>query len=456
MGRLSLTRMRRDEAGFALIEVLVSALLLSIVAAGVFTAFDASTRATARERDRSRANALAEQDLERVRSLRIADLATLNQTRTVVLDGTTFTVVSRSQFLNENATTSTCSSGTGSRDYMQLSSTVTWPNMGTGQPVTAATLVSPPSGSLVPNSGSLLVSIVDSQSNGISGVTLSGGGAGSFSGTTGPTGCVLWRNLPAGTYSMTASGAASGMVDVNGNAPTPQTVSVVDQGTNTVTLQYDRPGSINNVTFQTRAYGTNSLVSSSADSLIVFNSGMSVAKALGTPGTPLSSYSVSNMFPFSSPYSIYAGTCTQNDPGPGPALASVTVPPGGSVSPAAPIQLPALHLTVHSGDTALLPGSAVSGAKVTIKDLGCSGLVRTYTTNASGQLPNPGLPYGTYEVCSQATIASIQRRNYVVTGVLPITKEQVPVQNTTAGTVRDIYLGTAASLITTGAGATCP
>ena len=80
MERLSLTRLRHDEGGFALIEVLISALLLAIVAAGVFTAFDATTRATARERYRARANALAEQDLERTRSLRIGDLATLNQT----------------------------------------------------------------------------------------------------------------------------------------------------------------------------------------------------------------------------------------------------------------------------------------------------------------------------------------------------------------------------------------
>jgi Tfp pilus assembly protein PilV len=456
MRRLNLTRMRRDEAGFALIEVLISALLLSIVAAGVFTAFDASTRATARERLRARANDLAEQDLERTRSLRIGDLSTLNQTRTVTLDGTNFTVVSRSQFLTETATTSTCASGTGSRDYLQLTSTVTWPNMGPDPAVTASTIVSPPSGSLVPNAGSLLVSVDNSQGNGISGVTLTGSGAGSFTGTTGPTGCVLWRNLPAGTYSMIASGAASGMVDPNGVPPASQTVSVVDQGTNTVTLVYDRPGAINNVTFQTRAYNTNALVGSSADSLIVFNSGMNVAKLVGTPGVPLSSYSVSNLFPFSSPYSVYAGTCNQNNPGSGPALANVTVPPGGGASPAGPIQLPALQLTVHSGDTALLPGSPVSGARVTVKDLGCGNLVRTFTTNSSGQLPNPGLPYGTYEVCAQATIASIQRRNYVVTGVLPITKEQVPVQNTSGGTVRDIYLGTAATLVTTGLGATCP
>ena len=100
----------------------------------------------------------------------------------------------------------------------------------------------------------------DADSNGITGITLTGSGAGSFSGTTGATGCVLWRNLPAGNYTMTAGGAATGMVDPDGNAPTAQTVSVVDQATNTVNLQYDQPGSIP-VTFTTRRQSDNALVS---------------------------------------------------------------------------------------------------------------------------------------------------------------------------------------------------
>jgi Tfp pilus assembly protein PilV len=457
MGRLSLTRVRNDEAGYVLIEVLISALLLAIVAAGVFTAFDASTRASARERNRARANSLAEQDLERTRSLRIGDLATLNQTRTVTLDGTPFTVVSRSQFLTETATTSTCASGTGSRDYLQLTSTVTWAAMGTTPPVTAATVVSPPSGSLVPNSGSLLVSIADSQGNGIPGVALSGTGAGTFNGSTGSTGCVLWRNLPAGTYSMTAGGAASGMVDVNGVAPTPQTVSVVDQGTNNVNLQYDRPGSINNITFQTRAYGTNSLVSSTTDSVVVFNSGMTVAKQFGTPGIQAPSYSASNLFPFTSPYSVYAGLCDQNNPGTGAALANVTVPPGGGQTPAAPLQLPALHLTVHDG-TSSAPGNAVSGATVRAEDMSCQNIPttafrRTLTTNASGQLANPGLPYSLYQVCAQATFGAATRHNYVRTSASGNPIENIPVQNPSAGTVRDIYLGSSATGILAGG---CP
>ena len=127
----NLTLIGRDQRGFALVEVLVSAVLLLMVSAGVYTAFAAGTRATAQERHRARANDLAEQELERVRSLRIADLTTLNRTSYMLEDGssasscpatstqTCYTISSPSQFLTETATTSTCASGTGSRDYLR-------------------------------------------------------------------------------------------------------------------------------------------------------------------------------------------------------------------------------------------------------------------------------------------------------------------------------------------------
>ena len=76
-----LTRIGRDEAGIAIIEVLVSALVLLIFSVGVFTVLTGSERATAQERHRAQANQLAEQELERVRSLRIVDLVVLNSTR---------------------------------------------------------------------------------------------------------------------------------------------------------------------------------------------------------------------------------------------------------------------------------------------------------------------------------------------------------------------------------------
>ena len=63
--------------------------------------------------------------------MRVADLSGLNQTRTTTLDGQTYTIRSQTTFGTETATTSTCASGTGSRDTLQVTSTVTWASIGT-------------------------------------------------------------------------------------------------------------------------------------------------------------------------------------------------------------------------------------------------------------------------------------------------------------------------------------
>lgn len=441
-----------------MIEVMVAAMVLLIASAGLYMSLTAGNRATAFERHRAKANDLAEQELERVRSLRVADLSTWNSTRRVMEDGTElssgascpatgqtcYTVSSNTQFLTETASTNTCASGTGSRDYLQLSVSVSWTGIGTHRPVTAGTVISPPNGSLVPNSGSLLVQIDDANSNGTSGVALTGSGPASFSGTTGATGCVLWRNLPAGNYSMTAGGAAAGMVDPDGIAPAPEPVSVVDQSTNTVNLQYDRPGSIQGINFKTRTYG-GSLVTSTADTAVLSQSGMTQVKVYGTPGgTRQTTFNTgTNLFPFASPYTVYGGSCTANDPTADPtatgAYGSATVPAGGSANLASPgyVQLPSLLVTLWSGTSSLLPGTPVSGGDVTVQEAGSPtgcGVTRTLTTNTNtnGQVPvagDVGLPYGTYNVCANNAAATDRR---VISSVAV---------HSTAGTSLDIYLG---------------
>jgi Tfp pilus assembly protein PilV len=427
-----LTRIGREETGIAIIEVLVSALVLLIFSIGVVTVLTGSSRATAQERHRTQANMLAEQELERVRSLRIADLVSLNSTRWVLDDGTQlasgcptsgpqalqtcYTITSQSQFQNEPAATSGCTAGTGSRDYLLLTVSVSWTGMGVLHPVRASTIASPPSGSVVPNSGTILVNVTDSRNVGIAGVVVNGSGAGTFSGTTGTTGCVLFRNVATGNYTMSVGGTASSMVDQNGNVPPNQTVSVVDQGTNTVNLQYDRPGSISNINFKTRDY-TNTLVTSSADSVIVGNTGMQTSKQFTPPGgvRATSITTTATLFPFTSPYAVYAGTCASDNPPAGPMLGNATVPVGGAGTLASPgyIQLPSLQVTVWSGSSAAAPGSRLSAAKVTARDTGCN-VTRTLTTstNTNGQVPvggDIGLPYGTYDVCASNSTATDKR-----------------------------------------------
>jgi hypothetical protein len=241
----------------------------------------------------------------------------------------------------------------------------------------------------VPNSGSLLASVKDSRSAGISGVSLTGSGAGSFSGTTAAGGCVLWRNLPQGTYTLTFGGAAAGMVDPDGNAPTGQTVSVVAGATNTVSYLFDDPGRIQNISFRTRDY-SNQLDVMTWDSVVVDQTGMTSARAFTGLRTAFFTTPMS-LFPFTSPYALYAGTCGDNNPGGGNGLGSATVPVGGSVT-GPTLQLPSLQVTLWSGSSSSSPGSRVSGGDVTVFDDNCN-VQRTLTTStARFQTTHPSPP----------------------------------------------------------------
>jgi Tfp pilus assembly protein PilV len=482
--RSLLKRLQTEQSGVTIIEVLVSGVVLVIASAGLYTALSAGNRATAQERHRVKANDLAEQELERVRSLRIGDLSSWSSTRAVLEDGTElpagstcssatqtcYTVTSSTQFLQEPAATSTCAAGTGSRDFLSLQVSVTWTGIGPLHPVTANTIISPPSGSLVPNSGSLLVLIADADNDPIPDVTVTGSGAGTFTGSTGSTGCVLWHNLPAGNYSMSLSGAVSGMVDPDGDAPpgispTPaQTVSVVDQGTNTISLQFDRPGGLT-AAFKTLNY-SGTLINSSADGISVKAPGMTTWKTFSSANSPSITTS-QTLFPFASPttYAAYAGRCAQNNPDPTGSganplsFANVTVPAAGTgTTPDNAIQLPSLRLTVQTGSSSSIPGAVVTGADVHVKDVNCS-VTRTLTTNSSGQLADtatgptdPGLPYGTaYTVCADANVSGTQRMNFarVFSSV-----DQFGLTDPTVGVAKTIYLtGTGA---TSGSGAQCP
>ena len=207
--------------------------------------------------------------------------------------------------------------------------------------------------------------------------------------------------------------------------------------TNTVALQYDQGGSIP-VTFKTRIGSSPTLVNSTADSVVVFNTGMTTPKTYGNPGgTRLSTVTATPVFPFTSPDTVYAGACSSNNPNPNSlpnppgaaAMASVTVPAGGSVP--AQVQLPALNLTVFSGISSLSPGSPVSNAHVIVNDTACS-VKRTYTTNSSGKLTDPGLPWSSssgYTVCVDK---SNQRKT--TSGVL--------VQDLVNGTTLNVFMGT--------------
>jgi prepilin-type N-terminal cleavage/methylation domain-containing protein len=438
----------KAEDGFTIIEVLVTAVIIAIVMGATYGALASAGRAGSEQRRHAESYAVAQKDQARMRSLRISQLNGLDEVTVVNEGGTEYEVHSTGEFVNDVTGTASCEEGTNSSDYIKITSTVTWPSIGNRPATVIQSLVAPPAGSLSEDTGALAVVVRDGAGNGLAGVPLTGSGAGSFSGQTGDTGCVLFTDLPVGNYTLTPSTAA-GVVDADGNPPGPIDTSVVGQSTNTLVLRYDTPGRIN-VDFRTRISG--SVQSTTADGVVVFNTGMTAPKPFAQIGSPVSSIDVGPLFPFSSPYAVYAGSCEANNPNPdeledppaAAALADVSVLPSQTAT--ATIQLPALDLTVRNGNSSS-PGAAISGATVKVADNGCqqggNPVTRTYTTNASGKLSNPGLPYGTYDVCASAFLSGSNRRNTI---------DDLAVETTDTDTVATIYLGSGSGRVT----GTCP
>ena len=399
----------RDE-GFALIEVVVSALIAAIVIGGVVSLLSATGRAAGEQRRRSQAYAVAQEDQARLRGTQVSALNRETETRSVAINGVSYTVETTSRFISDKTGATTCNGGSTSADYVRIGTSVTWASMHLGaKPVRLESIVSPVSGSFDPTSGGVAVRVVNGTEptpSPISGVGLNGTGTATFSGATDSNGCAVFGGLPAGNYTLTPSLAAE-YIDANGLAPKATPITVSSGSVLPVNLIYDRKGTVN-LGFKVRS-SAGPVVTAKGDTVVATATGMSSgARTFGTPKTYATSIAATPLFPFGYTYSFFGGACAANA-GEAAGTASVQAPSGGTAS--GTIQLPALYLTVTNGTTAL------TGARVTITDTKCAPggteIKREYTTTSgkietttSGYLENVGFPASMYSICASATFGT--------------------------------------------------
>lgn len=389
------------ESGFALIEVIVSAMIVVLTTGGVIALLTASGHASARERNRGQAFSLAQEDQARLRSTSISELQTVMAPRTETLNGVTYTITSTAHFVSDSTGNSTKCGGTSSEtsaDYVRIGSEVTWPNMHGAVPVRLESIVSPVSGSLNPSHGNLAVTVVNASNQKISGVGLSGSGAGTFSGSTDSEGCALFAGEPAGNYTLNVSLPAEYVNKDGEPAGTLAKEVGVTAGTTTpLELFYDKASKVK-LSFEAKN-SSGVYKPAQSDSVVAVNTGLqSGAKAFWTASEkPENTVEATPLFPFASPntYTFYAGSCSANKPSEG--SVSVVAPAGGEAS--ATIKMPSLLVTVKNSN-----GTLASGARVTAIDTTCSSAIKhEYTTNSSGTIPEPtGLAYGNYSLCASS------------------------------------------------------
>lgn len=421
-----LSRLRHEESGVSIIEVLVSAVLLAIIAVGVLKGLDAANAASGNSKNRAIAADLASQDQERMRAFRAKDLSNMNLTYQRTVAGVRFDITSTAQWVNDGSGSRRCGQATGRADYLKIASTVTWERMLRAAPVTQTSLYAPPNGSFG-DQGSLGVEVLDRNAVGVPGVSVSAAGPTNVSGTTDSAGCVFFSFLPQGNY--TTSISKPGYVDRNGNSVITSVFGVQGGSTQVQPVDYDLAGAIQ-ANVRTKWKGVNAYVTAAAQYLTVGHSQIQSpnVRIFGN-GTSLTTLAAPGLFPFTSAYSAYSGNCTKNDPsdttqGYGATKPTVVVTPGGNS--AVNVDEAALQIkrftsnNSNSGTSANLP----QGTPVTLTSTtaGCPAVVTTHTVDSNGWLApagaaaadsiDPAMPFGDYTVC-----ASVGGRKRIRTGV---------------------------------------
>jgi hypothetical protein len=402
-----------DEAGSFLIEALVSSVLVLITGAGILKMMDRGTQLSGQQKSLATAGNLAQSEQETLRAYPQSKegMAILSNLRRVApprtVGGATYTITSRTDWINDASGESECATAAAPADYMKLTTTVTSPALGNRPPVVLESLITPPTRSFDENQGSLAVQVNDRNGDPISGLALSLTGPATMSETTNANGCVLWGYIAAGS-GYTVSASRSGYVEPDGTANIAEPASVIGDQTANVDLQYDIAGGIR-AAFTAKRPRTSTVVNSAPQQAMVEHSNAKfIARAFPVAASSLDSGLV--LFPFTSPYTIYGGSCAAARP-PVANLGSAVAPPGAT-SAIATVALPVVDRLIKYGAT-----NVTSGTMKATSPCGSPVFTRSIT---SGVINDPGFPYGNLtNVCFSGTIGGTTRKQVI--GTVPNT-----------------------------------
>ncbi len=416
-----------QEHGFTLIEIVVSALIVVLIATAVGQALISGGHMSGYQLARSQADQLAQQDQERLRGLSAKQLEGLStvQTNYATVGGTKYTVTSQATLLSTGGTNSCTTSGTSAVAYFHTVSTVAWSDTNGSHSLNEDSLITPPAG------GALLAQVQDQTGSALSGISVTATGQStggdSEGATTDASGCVIFTGLATDTYNLSFSGVSGTYVDKDGNTPVTDTATVSESGTANPTGNPEVMGLAGLVTanFATQAYTSNTgttvgtVAGQYADGLSWYGAGntrsMSAFKDVTASGTGASSLSTSALFPFAftgppvsyaSNYHVWAGRCLGEEAPSG--YDTVSVSPGST--PTATVAEPALNLVVEYNGSRVAPSDVhitwnnTSGTSCS--DDWAETISGAASSSTNGVLAYPGVPYASTTTSGATASAS--------------------------------------------------
>jgi hypothetical protein len=308
----------------------------------------------------------------------------------LTIDGSPYTVVRNVEWLPAGTGQSACDGGAGlTYPSLAVNVSVSWPRMGSVQPIQTNTVLTPNKNTLASNLSFVGVKILNANNAPVSGQTVNlAGPGGPYTDTTAADGCAVFALTTAGSY--TASMNTSGVyVDPVGVTNPSQTFTVATGSLVQKSFSYDKAAALA-VTYTT---DSGYALPTSAPGLSLYNTSILPlgVKTVAYSGSPTN---VTNLWPFSDGYSVWAGSCKQSDPVvAGGARDPVVSLPAGS-SAARTIRLAPIQVTVTN--TLGLPvvnGTVTATPVTTTNCVAPDTLLTLGTTNGSGVL-NTSLPAG--------------------------------------------------------------
>lgn len=390
------------DAGFTLIEVVIAMVIFAVFCAiglGVLVRTGSVTRGNLQ---RTAAANLATEQIQAARSMSATNIPDGTTTRTQVVKSTTYTISQTAKYLSADATSSVCDGALTSLAYKLVTVKVTWPNMGSIQPVRQDTLKAVGVGSDGLGSAGALALLVTGTGGRVAAnitVTLNDGSTT----TTDENGCAVFAGISVGTYTATLNTA--GYVGLTNAQVTTKGSLGVTAGTLTrASISYDTVRSVN-VAITSPVIGG---VVPPALPLVLSNSTLGAETAYpACSGTPVSACAtapttsasgiVEELYP--AIYTVKLGTCAETS------TSSILADLSSESSIGTTVSVPMGAITVNLLKLALpYSGSKTMTIKHTSGNSGCP-TPETYTvTGASGT--KILLPYGTWTVSVPSTNTS--------------------------------------------------
>lgn len=403
--RTALRRLRRDEQGGFLIEVMATCLLLAMVGGGTVALLDRTQQQSGVQRARAVAVDLAQGRLDELRGLPYETLRTLTPAQAIPrpVDGVTYTLTPTVTQRPATDVAGACATDRG-RDLLQVSVAVSAPPLARVKPVRLDTYVAAPVGA----SGSLRVLVNDSRGKPVDGVLVSAGGRAA----TTAAGCAQLFLAP-GMHTVTVDGA--GMITPAGEGTVTQQITVNAERTTSVSLEFDRPGTAKLKFRYCPVWNAEDeedecVVLYDSDPKVVqfMHSGLNVPRKYTITSFPTASpweTTFGGLYPFPSAYSVWAGGCDAAKP---PTLLRQVTVPQGATSSTTVVELFALNVHVRNGSN-----NASDDTVFRVRNLGCdSATVWDREDTPVVRVPNRrvmdknGFPFGTgYEVCAYSKTA---------------------------------------------------